>query len=236
MDKSEFSSSIEELRNVVRLAVLSILVSCNQQLEVTEETLGYDFYPIALGQYRVYDVEEISYNLSGFDTSHYQLRETIFDSLMSIDQTSYLIRRDKRNDATEEWASDSVWTATLTANYLAISENSIPFMKLTFPVRLGREWDGNSLNSKSEITYYYQPATEAIADSIALDDHIRLIVEDIEPNIVSQDERSEVYARGIGLVEKNYLTLQFCTADCNEIGEIEAGRFLRQTLIEVGNE
>ncbi|MEP1095773.1 MAG: hypothetical protein ABJG78_11730 [Cyclobacteriaceae bacterium] len=224
------------MKNIVRLAVFTILISCNQQLEVTNETLGYDYYPIVLGQYRIYDVEEIDYKLSGFDTMHYQLRETIFDSLVSPDQTSYLIRRDKRGDVTEKWKSDSVWTATLTSNYLAISENSVPFMKLTFPVELGREWNGNSLNTKPEITYYYQPATEAIIDSVVLDDHIRLIIEDIEPNIVSQDERSEVYARGIGLVQKHYLTLQFCTADCNEIGEIEAGRFLSQILIEAGNE
>lgn len=224
------------MRIVIPLVFALVWTSCNQRLEVTPETLGYDFYPIELGQYRVYDVEEIDYKLSGFDTTHYQLRETIFDSLVSPDQTSYLIRRDKRNEATDKWKSDSVWTATLTANYLAISENSVPFMKLTFPVELGREWNGNSLNSKSEITYFYQPATGVLIDSVAFDDHIRLIIEDIEPNIVGQDERSEVYARGVGLVQKNYLTLQFCTADCNEIGEIEAGRFLKQTLIEAGNE
>ncbi|MEP5612402.1 MAG: hypothetical protein ABJP45_09145 [Cyclobacteriaceae bacterium] len=224
------------MRVVIPIVIALSMVSCNQQLEVTPETLGYDYYPIELGQYRIYDVEEINYKLSGFDTSKYQLRETIFDSLVSLDQTTYLIRRDLRANSTQNWKSDSVWTATLTSNYLAISENSVPFMKLTFPVELGREWNGNSLNTKPEITYYYQPATEVIADSVAIDNHIRLIIEDIEPNIVSQDERSEVYVRGVGLVQKNYLTLQFCTADCNEIGEIEAGRFLSQTLIEAGNE
>lgn len=218
------------------ISLLFLFTSCNDRLEVTPATLGYDYYPIELGQYRIYDVEEIDYKLSGFDTSHYQLRETIFDSLVSADQTSYLIRRDKRSDSTARWVSDSVWTVTRTSNFLSISENNVPFIKLTFPVELGREWDGNSLNSGFEIIYYYQAVTTPIIDSVALDDHIRLIIEDIEPNIVNQDERSEIYVRGIGLVQKHYMTLQFCTADCNELGEIEGGRFLNQTLIEAGNE
>ncbi len=223
------------MRSLWILFVVGLLVSCNEKKEIGPETLGYDFYPIELGQYRIYNVEEINYNLVGSDTSIYQLRETIVDSIESTDQTSYLILREKRADATEAWVSDSVWTAVLTANFLAISENNIPFIKLTFPVELGKEWDGNSLNSRTEIQYYYQSVEEVLIDSIATEDHIRLIIEDIPANIVNQDERSEVYARGIGLIQKDYLSLEFCTIDCNELGEIQGGRFLSQVLIEAGN-
>lgn len=224
------------MRILPTIFIFVFLTSCNEKVDVTPEILGQDYYPISIGQYRIYDVEEIIYKLAAFDTSHYQLRETIFDSLVSADQITYLIRRDKRNNAQEQWTSDSVWTATRTENYLAISENNVPFMKLTFPIESGREWDGNSLNTKSEIIYYYTGTTEQLIDSISLDNHIRLIIEDIEPNIVNQDERSEVYVRDIGLVQKHYMTLKFCTVDCNEIGEIEGGRFLNQVLTEAGNE
>ena len=145
------------------------LISCNKSKVIGPEILGYDFYPIEIGQYRIYDVEEIQYKLVGFDTSFYQLRETIFDSISTTDQIVYLIRRDKRASESDQWESDSVWTATATTNYLAISENNVPFVKLTFPVELGKEWNGNVLNSKSEITYYYQFVTEGIIDSVNQD-------------------------------------------------------------------
>lgn len=218
--------------------VLSIgfVSSCNETKEVDTNSLGYDFYPIEIGQYRIYDVEEIVYQAIGFDTSVYQLRETIFDSIPSMDQITYLIRRDKRDDATLEWEADSVWTVTKTVNFLAVNENNIPFIKLTFPVRNSAEWNGNSINSKSELIYYYQSLDTPIIDSLSSSDHIRVIIEDIEQNIVNQDLRSEVYAKNIGLVSKDYLTLNFCTVDCTELGEIESGRSLKQTLIEIGNE
>lgn len=224
------------MKQVLFFFSLAFLFSCNEKKEIGPEVLGYDFYPIAIGQYRIYEVEEIQYKLSGFDTSSFQLRETLFDSIVSSDQTTYLIRRDKRDDPSLEWKSDSVWTVTRTQNFLSVSENSIPFIKLTFPVKDGKEWDGNSLNAKGNVGYYYQPIGGIIIDTLAQNDHIRVVIEDIPQNLVNRDERSEVYARGIGLVQKDYVSLQFCTVDCNEIGEIEGGRSLQQILIEIGNE
>ncbi|MEO1253522.1 MAG: hypothetical protein AAFY41_01370 [Bacteroidota bacterium] len=212
--------------------------SCNETKEIDRDNLGYDFYPLSIGSYSIYDVEEIRYLIAGFDTSNYQLREIIIDSINSIDQTSYLLRREIRQDQTEPWRSDSVWVITQTDNFLSVTENNIPFIKLTFPVSLDREWDGNSLNSRNSTTYYYQEVQNAIIDSIPELDHIRVIIEDIDENVTGVDLRSEIYVRGVGLVEKNYFTQKNCTAsDCGaDLGEVIAGRSLKQILIERGNE
>lgn len=214
------------------------LTSCNKTKDVGPDTLGYEYYPLNVGQYRIYDVEEIRYLVSGFDTTNYQLRETIFDSIPSVDRTIYLLRRDVRADAMADWESDSIWTVTRTSSYLSITENNVPFIKLTFPVTPGREWDGNSLNTRSDLTYYYQSVDDQLIDSISTLKHIRLIIEDIEENVTGLDLRSEMYVEGIGLVEKDYLTQTKCTSsDCgDDFGEVIAGRSLKQTLIELGNE
>ena len=214
------------------------ILSCNESKDIGPQTIGYDYYPIAIGQYRIYDVEEITFRVASFDTSFYQLRETIFDSIQSIDQTTYLIKRDVRATSMQEWESDSIWSVTRLNSYLTITENNIPFIKLTFPVTAGNTWDGNSLNSRSTKTYYYELMTQALIDSIDAEDHIRMVIEDIPQNTTGIDQRSEVYARGVGLVEKNYLTQIRCTAtSCGEdLGKVIGGRLLKQTLIEIGNE
>ncbi|MEM9897268.1 MAG: hypothetical protein AAF789_12945 [Bacteroidota bacterium] len=223
---------------VLMIVLMVLFSSCNETKELDRDNLGYDFYPLSIGNFSVYDVEEIRYLITGFDTSNYQLREIIIDSINSIDQTSYLLRREIRQDETEPWRSDSVWVVTQTANFLSVTENNIPFMKLTFPVNSDREWDGNSLNSRNNLIYYYQQVQNAVIDSIPASDHIRVIIEDIEENVTGVDLRSEVYVRGIGLVEKDYFTQKNCTAsDCGpDLGEVIAGRSLKQTLIERGNE
>ncbi len=225
-------------RFFILLLVFSSFVSCNETKEVGPETLGFDFYPLSIGEYRVYDVEEINYLITGFDTAVYQLREIITDSIRTNDQTTYLLRRDIRVNELEDWESDSVWTVTKTSNYLAITENNIPFIKITFPVKEGKEWDGNSLNSRAEQIYYYQQVDSLLIDSLVVEDQIRVVIEDVEENVTGVDLRSEVYIKGIGLAEKNYLTQKRCTSsDCGpDLGEVIAGRAVRQTLIEIGNE
>ena len=228
----------EGIIGVFLVFLLTFTTSCNTSKEVGPETVGYDFYPLAVGDYRIYDVEEINYLITGFDTAVYQLREIITDSIPSIDQTTYLLRRDIRQNELDDWESDSVWAVTKTSNYLSITENNIPFIKLTFPVKQGKEWDGNSLNSRAEQIYYYEPIDTLLVDSLTLNDQIRVVIEDVEENVTGVDLRSEAYVQGIGLVEKNYLTQKKCTSsDCGpDLGEVIAGRALRQTLIEIGNE
>lgn len=240
-NKSRFNS-ISLLRTIkgVSLCFVAIFlqISCNETKEVGPDTLGLDYYPLNVGQYRIYNVQEIQYLVTGFDTTVFQLRETIFDSIVSTDRTTFLIRRDTRLNAMDSWKSDSIWSVSRTSSYLAITENNIPFIKLTFPVTVGREWDGNSLNSRSSLTYYYQAIQNQIIDSLETDKHIRVIIEDIEENVTGVDLRSEIYVEGIGLVEKDYLTQTKCTSsDCGaDLGEVIGGRSLKQTLIEVGNE
>ena len=226
------------VKEIIFLVVAITVAGCNESRTPDPETLGYDFYPIQVGQFRIYDVEEVTYRVLSFDTAVYQLRETIFDSIVSLDQVSYLIRRDVRSDAQQEWQSDSIWSVTRKSSYLSITENGIPFIKLTFPVGNGNQWDGNSLNSNGELIYYYESLPTAVIDTIAQEDHVRVILEDIEENITGIDLRSEVYVRGIGLVEKDYLTQIKCTSSsCGEdLGKVVAGRSLKQILIEVGNE
>jgi hypothetical protein len=224
--------------SVVIFFLLLTFSSCNETKVIGPQTLGQDFYPINVGEYRVYDVMEVKYLVTGFDTSFYQLRETIFDSIPSLDQTTYLLRRDVRANSLESWESDSIWTVTRTSNFLSITENNIPFIKLTFPVNTGREWDGNSLNSREATTYYYQSLETLAIDTLGNQDQIRVIIKDIEDNVTGVDLKSEVYARGIGLIQKDYLTQKKCTSSTcgNDFGEVIAGRLLRQTLIEIGNE
>ncbi|MEM6829062.1 MAG: hypothetical protein AAGA66_12970 [Bacteroidota bacterium] len=218
--------------------IILVLYACNESKEVGPATLGYDFYPVALGQFRIYEVEEIQYDLIGFDTSTFQLRETIFDSIVSGDRISYLIRRDKRNTAVDPWESDSVWQVSRTDSFLSITENNVPFIKLVFPVTVPQEWNGNSLNVRDELIYYYQPLRELIVDTLTLSDHIRVIIEDIQENVTGVDLRSEIYVRGVGLVEKDYFTQTRCTSsNCgDDLGEVDSGRLLKQRLIEIGNE
>jgi len=211
--------------------VATYFTSCN---EVKEVSIIDDssFYPVKVGEYRVYDVEEILYsNVLENDTLNYQLRESISDSIINGDRVTYALKREKRNLG-DEWVLDSIWTFSITDKFLVISENNIPFIKLTFPMNITNTWDGNALNTRSQMIYELEKLEELLIDSLSLNDHVKLIIEDIPENVVETDQRFEVYGRGVGLIQKSYLSLNFCTETaCGNFGDIISGRHLNQQLV-----
>ncbi|WP_258097144.1 hypothetical protein [Marinoscillum pacificum] len=222
--------------------ILTATLSCSE--EVSDLTLdqGYDFLPLQVGNFWTYQVEETVYEVFEPVTTTYILKEVIVDSLVAGDGTvKYLINRYIGNTEVE-LALDSVWAVRKTGRDAVFSENNTDLVKLVFPVSVNKTWDGNAYNTRESQEYYYESVDSySLGDvSYTSSDAIRVIIEDIEQNLVNQDERSEVYLRNVGLVEKDYIQLSFCTVNCtqkgSEVGAIEKGRILSQKLIVYGKE
>jgi len=222
---------------LLNMALCLLLLSCNQESDLVLGEDQTNYYPLTVGQYRTYYTEEIRFSLLDPDTSFYYLKEVIDDSIITIDgSVKYLINRYVSSDNVS-FDLDSVWAVQKLERAIVVTENNIPFVKLIEPVKSTETWDGNAYNTLSEVTYYYQ-TTGALFDGIANEitslDLIDVIIEDIPVNLVNQDERRETYAMDVGLVQKDYISLEFCTLDCGEVGEIQSGRILKQWLIEYG--
>lgn len=222
----------------ISLMVLFLFSGCNESKEIEDTYLGYDFFPVEMGRFSIYEVEETQFLISGFDTSYYFLKETLFDTISVAGGVSYLLKREVRFSQEEPWRLDSLSLVTQRPTYLSRNENNIEEIKLAFPVKVGKNWDANGLNNRTPATRFYEAADSIVIDSLALKDHIRVVLADIEPNITGVDMREEIYVRGIGLVQKNYLTQTNCTSsNCAEdLGEVIAGRLLKQNLLEIGYE
>ncbi|MFY0600563.1 MAG: hypothetical protein JXR03_12905 [Cyclobacteriaceae bacterium] len=222
------------MKKLYSFLVILFAVSCGSDDSVKVVDLGYDFYPVNTIYERVYEVMEISYDLFGPDTTHYQLREFASDSILSdFDATTYVLSRETRLDETSDWELDSLWSLRLHPNYLVIVENNVPFVKLSFPVAEGRSWNGNAFNTRSSVNYSYEELSEWISDSqIIPNELIKVVIADVPANLVSQDQRFEVYSKGLGLIEKNYITRSFCTVNCDSVGQVQSGRILYQYLID----
>ncbi|WP_421879451.1 hypothetical protein [Marinoscillum sp.] len=217
-------------------------ISCSDEINELELDPGYDFYPLEIGQYHLYQVQEITYEVFEPDTATYYLREVVSDSLVSGDgSVKYLINRYKGEDSTA-LTLDSIWAVRKTDRSVIRSENNRDYVKLVFPVEDNTSWDGNAYNTSEEQLYTFQQDDNYELNGEVFDtDHtIRVIIADVERNLVSQDERSEVYLRNVGLALKNYVQLSFCTVNCegkgSEVGEIEKGKILLQELIRYGKE
>ncbi len=219
------------------------LFSCGEEVAPPDPDLsGPGFYPLQVGNFWVYDMERIDFLALANDTSVFQLREIITDSIVTgAGQVTYLLNRETRLDPEGAWRADSLWTVRSGAQGLVITENNIPLVKLVFPVVAGQTWDGNSFNNRGNQTFEFREVSpselpndfQAAADSV---DFIRTVISDIQSLITGTDRRSEVYGKGIGLVEKDYLVVSLCTNDCETSGDTLGGFVLSQRLIEFGEQ
>lgn len=206
-----------------------LLLSCDRE-EIAE--LGHNFFPLDPAIYRIYDVTETTYVSGEESTETYQIRESISDSLNTTGEWVYVLLLERREDETGSWRSIETVSVRRTNHILDYREQNQSFIKLSFPVKNGRFWNGNALNDDQDMTYSY----DDLGNSVPFDqsEHIKVIISDLPANIVEQDERFEIYAKGIGLVERDFKQIQFCQQGCSGVNEPEDGTILYQRLVDYG--
>ncbi len=208
--------------------------------EPDKSRIGYDYYPLETGFYRVYQVKEIQYNILTLpDTNYFQLKEIVADSFPdNTGQINYVIQRFKRENENEDWQTDSIWSTYRNDFHAVLSKNNIPVLNLVFPFEEDKRWDANSLNTKNqddyEMTNLFAPYLLGDTD---FNSAITVIQEENLDSLIFFDYRLEVYAQHIGLIDKIDSRLKFCQEnDCRGQKIIKEGRQYKQSLIAYGVE
>lgn len=220
----------------------SFFQACEESEAPNAKFSGPGYLPLAVGNYWTYQMDQIDYLVLGNDTSSYELRELISDSLVATSgEVTYLISRQRRNPANQEWRTDSIWSVRKNQQQVVVTENGRSFVKLVFPVMEGQTWDGNAFNNLGVTTFSYETvltpdilSTAFGSDTISA---IRTVLSNLVSPIVGTDQRSEIYVNGIGLVQKDLNVINLCTDNTkcpDNFGDTLSGIFLRQVLIDYG--
>lgn len=230
--------------------LISILLwSCETESIPPQDTrLGLGYYPLEVGNYYIYNVQDIRYIFGQApDTLRYQLKEVVTDSLMGQShEIIYRLERYSKMQAESIWHLDSVWTARKNTSRVVVIENNVPYVKLVFPFKLGLEWDGNALNSRTEQIYTLTSTSDEVKNDVAgrssldslLNSSLTVIQKQSEDTIITDIRKLETYVEGIGLLYKKSLNLHYCASDasCVGLGIIESGDDYQQILMEYGKE
>lgn len=236
------------------LVVLAAFITgCeNKYKDPDPQVMGYDYYPLEVGQYRVYDVKEKRY--FGDDRSstlQFQVRERVDTSFN--DQTGqlvYKIIRSTRSNATSAWLDDSVMTVAKSSSMVMLTKDNTKYVKLVFPVKEGGEWvgdlynvrqvaegSGGKIRSNKEVYTYTNVGVnyEVGGQNYPV---TATVVQNFYSVSTRLDDRFEVYAEGTGLVHRVFRRIDYesCTggSGCNDGFKITGGHEREEILIEHG--
>ncbi|MEP2024288.1 MAG: hypothetical protein ABJH98_07545 [Reichenbachiella sp.] len=215
------------------------LVSCSES-EIASDTdrIGLNYFPLEVGDYRIYDVVETNYTVLEAITDIYELKESVVDSnYNSSNNLQYIIHRSTRVDDSEIWNLDSIWTAQKSTNIAVLTENNVPFVKLSFPISHQLEWDGNGLNTlESEIYWYDTELPDTVLLEVPYQNLVKVVQNDRGEDFLGFEDKSEIFAPDVGLIIKESTLLQYCQTECETEKEIQSGRAIKMTLKEYGKE
>ncbi|MFD2516072.1 hypothetical protein ACFSRY_19520 [Pontibacter locisalis] len=208
------------------LLLIGAITGCKENyVEPDPEALGLDYYPLAIGDYRIYNVTDIKFQFNKGDTTRFQMRERV-DTTFS-DQTNtltYKIVRSVRPNGNSQWVDDSVLVVSKSNSMVVLTKNNTKYVKLVFPVKegavwagdayndkLAAGWAGNNINGKIVYTYDgvgepYQLNGESFANTVAVKQGDRV------DNGAVLSDRKEVYAKGIGLIYRLYNRIDYCSS------------------------
>jgi hypothetical protein len=242
--------------NTISIAISIILtiglVGCGSDPEKSISEAQY--FPLRVGDFRVYHVTETQISAYNIETDfEYDLKTLVVDSFANVSGTySYVINRFKRQSATDEWESLDTWTARADQREVVVTEGSTSFVRLTFPMKDGRQWNGNTYNNLEssefcegdsftscdlyQLENVSQPLTTTL-EQLFFENTVEVIQNNSPDLITKYDIRKEVYALGVGLVYKHSTVLNYCTIG-NCLGQqlVEAGLIFTQELTDYGHE
>jgi hypothetical protein len=136
-------------------------------------------------------------------TKHYQLKEYIESNFIdnSGRNTQRIERYIRKNDTTQ-WIIRNVWYANSINNNIEKVEDNIRYVKLIFPIKIHKQWDGNAFNVFDMQKYEYTSIENPyVVNGINYPNTLTVTQKD-ETSLIHKDYAVEVYAKNIGLIYK----------------------------------
>lgn len=233
-------SDVLRVKNVCLMVVLMLLVGCQaDDVSGLVRLKDHEYMPLSLGVYQLYQVEETEYvNGPVGETLRYQLKMEVVDSIAYGNGFyTYIIHRQIRPDASQAWTNKDTWSATFTDREAIVQQGNVSFVKLALPLSLDVAWNGNLYNTLGEEEYVVSIFGQSMSlDADSFQDVLEVTHSNEVDDIVGNDIRKEVYARGVGLIKRTEEVVTYCSNTPSCIGEkiIEQGSTREMVLLEYG--
>ena len=197
------------MRIIGTITLLALLfVGCVKPSNEITANYNYEYFPLEVGQWSEYEVEEVFHTALSIDTSRYWLKEVITESFEDLGgRTSYRIERFWKTNMQDEYTIKDVWYANRTQNSAERIEENVRFVRLIFPLSLEKEWDGNLFNVHEEWNHEVDSLHVPLTLNNLVFDSVAYISQYDNVNPFQNQVASEIYAKNVGLIKKDYVNI-----------------------------
>jgi hypothetical protein len=220
-------------------SVLLILAACKKETATLPVWPVSDYFPLEIGKYITYDLDSTVF--TNFNQTltvrHYQAQYRVEDTTTdNPGNKGFIINRYLRSDSTKPWEIDNVFTAFPAAKSVEYVQDNLRFIKLMGPVTNGFSWKGNSYLAydpyrdyvfanpafMEDWNYTYENVNQPMTiNSKDFENTITVFeVADSTGNpevagtkYAEKTSSVEMYAKGVGLIYKDFIHWEFQGTD-----------------------
>jgi hypothetical protein len=217
------------------LSVL-ILVACDSGEEILVD-IGKEYLPLKVGAFQTYAVDQTIYTETDDPaTSQYELLIEVIDSFPDAHgDFTYVLHRSTRPNTAEAWQYSDTWSVRVNDLEAIVNEENTSFVKISFPVREGKLWDGNKFNTVGEDQYEMLDVGKTFSAGNLVFDKTIFIDQQQQEDLLFSVKRVEVFAKGVGLIYKEIKDISYCDDfECFGQKEIKSGIIYKQTITGYG--
>jgi hypothetical protein len=243
--------------NCIPLSIfLFLFISCGENVTETFEQKGKDYYPLSIGKSITYNVDSVIYDpqsngIVKIDTTYWQFRENIVDTFRGKDGSlQYKIERSERRKGATNWVVGKVLSTSINAQNVLRDEDNMRFVKFPITFIEKTTWDGNIYNDPSikiviagELLELFSKRWDSQIESFGKSetiggkvfDDVLTVVAKTDPKILTETRSTiEKYAKGVGLVSREFKVLDTQKFDANVAWEkkAEKGVIIRQIFVQ----
>lgn len=193
--------------------------ACNRDLAYDRP--GPEYFPLQDGLWRVYVVIDTSFTATPTTSNpygltldlkpHYRLERM---GISETDQTGRPITRletSRTPDTTnqnywEDFVFDELWTLHRNNEFAERMEANIRYQVLAFPIRQGRQWDGNAFNTRNtgpdQQLYRYVNTDTTVSVGGRTYQNCVFVQQRKSKTLLFDVDTYEVYAPGVGLIKR----------------------------------
>lgn len=196
-----------------------------------------DYFPLEIGKYITYDLDSTVFTNFNQDLTvkHYQAQYRVDASVTdNLGRPGFTVSRYLRQDSTQPWTIDNVFTAVPTGKSIEFIQDNLRFIKLMMPIKEGFSWKGNSYlpfdpyrsyvfanpTFMEDWNYTYEgvnsPATIGLNNFENTITVLEVADSTGDPKTTQYAEKTsaiEKYAEGVGLIYKEFIHWEYQSGD-----------------------
>lgn len=220
---------------IIAFSILG-LVACKK--ETNDVDFGFDYFPLEEGHFVEYEVMEIFHDkdlIPQHDTVRYKLRTVIGEDVLdNLGRNAKKFFRYAYSLDSGELIDQRVWATIIDENKRGeVVEENQRKIRLVFAVKDNKEWNVNAFNTEEDNTVYFANVnTPKTINGFHFEETAKVVYGDLL-SLVDYRKMHEVYAKGVGLVERSFKDLTIQNFDTTQINK---GTEVHYKLLDYGME